>query len=121
VSACDYCQDNPTAGPRGERCPICGALFGDAPPAPVETYRDDPAAGRSGGCYLPAKGAAVPCWHVYAGAVWYELFDFGPPRAVVAVPYGPTANREALGRKCEPWELPARIAARIAELPEGAP
>ena len=33
MSPCDYCQGNPTAGPRGERCPICGALFGDMPPA----------------------------------------------------------------------------------------
>lgn len=84
--------------------------------APVEVYRDD-----GGGCYLLAKGSGVPCYHVYAGGRWYELYDFGPPRPVSAVDYGPTANREALGRKCAPWELPPRIAARVAKLPGGAP
>ena len=29
MSTCDYCQGNPTWGPAGERCPICGAVFGE--------------------------------------------------------------------------------------------
>jgi len=116
VTGCELCQDNPTAGPRGEACAICGAVFGDAAAA-AEVYRDDGADGRSGGCYLPAKGWHVPCWHTFKGGVWWELYDFGPPRSVTAVNYGPTANREALGRPMQAWELPERIAARIAELP----
>jgi len=83
---------------------------------PVEVYRED-----AGGCYLPAKGKGAPCWHVYSGGTWYELYDFTGEGAVTAVPYGPTANREALGRKCEPYELPPRIAARIAALGESEP
>lgn len=83
--------------------------------APVEVFRDD-----AGGCYLPAKGTGAPCWHVYAGGAWYEVFDFDGQRPVVSVYYGPTANREALGRPMAPWELPPRIAAKVAELEGGA-
>ncbi len=85
--------------------------------AGLEVYRDDGADGTGGGCYLPAKGWHVPCWHTLKGTTWWELYDFGPPRSVTAVNYGPTANREALGRPMQAWELPARILARIAELP----
>jgi hypothetical protein len=78
---------------------------------PVEVYRDD-----GGGCYLPAKGTGTTCYHVHAGGRWWELYDFDGVRPVVALDYGPTANREALGRPCERYELPERIVARIDAL-----
>jgi len=86
-----------------------------ARPAPaLEVYREE-----KGGAYLPGRGSGTPCWHVYARGTWYELYDFTGEGHVSAIPYGPTANREALGRKCAPWELPPRIAARVAELVMG--
>ena len=100
------------AGPYRNRYEDERAAEAAGPPAPaLEVYRED-----RPGAYMPAKDTGTPCYHVYAGGAWYELYDFGPPRAVSAVYYGTQANREALGRKCEPWELPARIAARVAEL-----
>lgn len=78
---------------------------------PVEVYRED-----AGGCYLPAKNSGAPCYHVHAAGQWWELYDFDGVRPVVAAPCGLTPNREALGRHCASYELPARILARIAEL-----
>ena len=83
----------------------------------LEVYCED-----AGGAYLPGRG--TDRWHVYIPATdsWYELYDFGPQRAVSTVPYSHTANREALGRRCAAHELPPRIGARIAELAgEGEP
>jgi len=75
----------------------------------VEVYREP-----GGGCYLPGKGR--PCFHVFAGGAWHELYDFDGVRPVAVIPYGPHANREALGEKLEPYELPARIVATIETL-----
>ena len=85
-----------------------------AAPARVEVYRED-----AGGAYLPARGSGAPCFHVYTGLRWWELYDFGPPRVVSAVPYGTTRNRAAFGRRLELHELPPRIARRIARLMGG--
>lgn len=78
---------------------------------PVEVYRDDGC-----GCYLPAKASGTTCYHVHAGGRWWELYDWDGVRPVSAIDYGPTANREALGRRCEMYELPSRIVDRIATL-----
>lgn len=87
-----------------------------AAPARVEVYRED-----AGGAYVGAKDSGAPCFHVYTGRRWWELYDFGPPRVVSAVPYGPQADREALGSRLELHEIPPRIARRIARLTRGTP
>jgi len=43
-------------------------------------------------------------------------YDFDGVAPVSAVPYGPTANRDALGYACKMYELPARIVERVATL-----
>jgi hypothetical protein len=78
---------------------------------PVEVYREE-----AGGCYMPAKGKGLPCYHVHVAGQWWELYDFDGVRPVVAVDYGPTANREALGRRMASYEVPERILARIGAL-----
>lgn len=83
-------------------------------PARVEVYRED-----AGGAYVGARGSGIPCFHVYTGWRWWELYDFGAARVVSAVPYGPQAHREALGCRLELHELPPRIARRIARLTGG--
>lgn len=80
-----------------------------------EFYREE-----GGGAYLPANGSGADCYHVLVAGVWWELYDFNGVDPVTTVYYGQTANREALGRPCKAWELPARILERVAELRDEA-
>jgi hypothetical protein len=85
-------------------------------PAGTEVYRSP-----EPGAYLPAKAAGWrPCWHVGTRGTWHEVYDPGPPAAIVAVYYGTSANTAAMGEPVQGWELPPRVAARVAELAAAA-
>ena len=75
----------------------------------LEVYRDP-----RGGAW-PA-GKATPCWAAFVGGRWFELYDPDGESPVLAIPYGPSANRDALGELMQPHELPPRIAGKVAEL-----